>query len=279
VLRPLAILLPALLLGLTLVPSPAEAAPPTKDDVQEARILSEQGLQFLMAKDFGPAAKLYHRAFGLDPDPDYLYGAARAEHQGGLLDDAGRDYARVLELVSDKRSPRYVKSAAYLAEVKAGLAKRAADKPRAPADLAPKADPQPAPKPDPVPTPSTPPSPNVKSALNPELPRSTWMKPIGIASLGLGVAALVASGIVVKGAMADQADLDKKVSAAGTTTDSSVPGQQEDINARLVMGWIFGGVGLGLAAGGAVLWALAPSASKTASVTPIPGGAMLTLWF
>jgi len=56
--------------------------------------------------DFKEAAKLFHRAFAIDPRPEFLYNAARAEQRGAMLDDALKHYREVLRMKAV--SPRVI---------------------------------------------------------------------------------------------------------------------------------------------------------------------------
>lgn len=68
------------------------------------------------------AAEMYQEAFRNDPsEPNYLYGAARAEHSGRDLVKAERDYAAFIALATADAS-RVQKAKGYLAEVQAARA-------------------------------------------------------------------------------------------------------------------------------------------------------------
>lgn len=87
--------------------------------------------------EFSKAAELYHTAFQADPQPDYLFAAARAEHMAGELEKAVDDYDKFLAL--PKANPARVQKAnTYVAEARAKLLDRRVDE----ADAMAKKDPK-----------------------------------------------------------------------------------------------------------------------------------------
>jgi tetratricopeptide (TPR) repeat protein len=52
------------------------------------------------------ASRLFHRAYQLDPAPEYLYSAARAEHEAGQYPDAVRDYDALLQRIDQHHALR-----------------------------------------------------------------------------------------------------------------------------------------------------------------------------
>jgi len=112
---------------------PAAAA---DSNAAKATVLAEQAMKFHFGGKPALAIALYKQAYKLDPQPGYLYSAARAAHKAGLLDEAHRDYTAVLALV-DQKSPFYAKAKQRLDEViKARAAAAKTKKPEAtkPAD-------------------------------------------------------------------------------------------------------------------------------------------------
>ncbi len=59
-------------------------------------------------RDYAQAARLFHQAYGLDPVPESLFNAARAEQRAFELDDAERDFRAFLALdaISDESRKR-----------------------------------------------------------------------------------------------------------------------------------------------------------------------------
>jgi tetratricopeptide (TPR) repeat protein len=80
----------------------AHAAPRTAygNDAQQKRAMAalEIAKQYYGEKDFKEAARLFHKAFSLDPKPAFLYNAARSEQRGFMLKEAQRDFQRILDL-------------------------------------------------------------------------------------------------------------------------------------------------------------------------------------
>jgi len=52
--------------------------------------------------DFKKAAERFREAYGIHPNPAFLFNAARAEQRGFMLDDAERDFKEVLKKSKDK---------------------------------------------------------------------------------------------------------------------------------------------------------------------------------
>ncbi len=84
-----------LLVGISATPALAETSPEAK---KRAMAALEIAKQYYAEKEFRLAAKLFHKAYSLDPKPAFLYNAARAEQRGFMLEEAQRDYERLIGL-------------------------------------------------------------------------------------------------------------------------------------------------------------------------------------
>ena len=286
-----------------LAPLPAQAAgrhPAPTSAAAQANILALQAVQFHDQKDFLTAAKLFLRAYSLDPAPDYAYSAGRAEEDGGALLDAERHYQTLLE-TTDPGNRFYAKAKARLAVVRmriavgkaAAAAKEAAEHPPAPPiPLPPEsmAEAETAtaslavvPPPvvlAPAATPTVAEPPGIVLSVAPPEPGHVAA---GRSSLALGAVAELAAIVLLATAYSDQNALDAKRTLNGnfdprTAQLVDVQKEQRSINARVVAGWTTGGVGTVAFAAG--IWLLATSPQRVA-VLPAPdlGGARLALRF
>ena len=101
-----------LLLALLLVAAPAHAI----DSKKTAMALAQQAAKAFEAGDMDRAARAYLEAWHTDPnEPNYLYGAARAEQSAGQRDRAEEHYRQFVAI--DGVDPaRVAKAKGYLAE-------------------------------------------------------------------------------------------------------------------------------------------------------------------
>ncbi len=84
-----------LLVGMSSTSALAETSPEAKKRAMAALVIAKQ---YYAEKEFKLAAKLFHKAYSLDPKPAFLYNAARAEQRGFMLAEAQRDYERLIGL-------------------------------------------------------------------------------------------------------------------------------------------------------------------------------------
>jgi hypothetical protein len=255
----------------------------TKDEnATEAHVLAKQGARFFKKGQGRLAAELFKQAFKLDPDPGYLYSAARAEHQQGKLETAIETYEQVIR-VAGPSSPFHSKSKKHLAHAWADLeqGKRTTAPPRPPPNPASepsifkrvKRTSDPAPKPLPAAT-GAPTVPHA-GAVQQATPATTWKRSAGWTSLVIG--ALSAGSGAVAGAMAMTTSdaLDEnyrpgtKIWDTSKITLAEVNAKEREINSQVTTAWVLGGVGaVGLAAG---VWMLA-TAPSSSNVALLPAG-------
>lgn len=292
-----------LLISLLAVTQPVQAAGRrvATPAVVEASVLSDQAVKFFEQKDYLTAAKLFLRAYALDPAPDYAYSAARAEEDGGALVEAERHYRTLLD-TTDRGNRFYAKAADRLAKVQTLLAKAQAARAAEAAKTAEPPPPPPAAEPAAPPVAVPPAQPAAAPAPPVDLPVATtpqaqampvvFVRPaeeVGAQTLagrwiiGLSVAAEAAAIVLLATATADQGSLDAKRTLNGAFDPrrvqlADVQNEQRSINARVIAGWSVAGVGgLGLAAG---TWLLVTSPSRVV-VLPAPdvGGARIAVRF
>ena len=233
-------LLVACLAAFLALPSTAEAQVPTQRQ-EEAAHLAAQGLASSLRGEFEAASGLYRQAFALDPAPEYLYSAARSEHQAGQCQVAIADYATLLGLPTVPTSLR-VKSEFHLTDARSALAENRC-----------------------VPAQSKPPSRARAHAA--------------FALIGVGGAALLSSALVWVQARNDQHALDGyrnpttgqfRPDLIGPTPARDV---QASINARTIAAWTLLGVGVG--SGGVATWLLATDKAVAPQVSVGPQGIVI----
>lgn len=95
------------------------------DPVKSAQSMARQAATAFEAGDHVRAAQLYEQAFTSDPaTPEYLYGAARAEHVAGKLDLAEQHYNDYLSKAPG--GPKAANAQKYLLEVRGAKAEQKA---------------------------------------------------------------------------------------------------------------------------------------------------------
>ncbi|MSP92278.1 MAG: hypothetical protein EXR79_10825 [Myxococcales bacterium] len=257
---------------------PAIAAPKatlraTKAD--EALLMSKQALEFYLKGKHELASELYQKSFALDPKAEYAYGQGRADHELGRLESACTMYEKAITFLSEGDA-LYLKTQSWLEKARKLLADRAT----APPPVAPRPDPKPPdPKPpDPEPKPRAPvapsPAPALATVAQPAPPESTLRMPLGWGATGLGGVAIVAAAVLLSGASADQAELDRKkaiVDGKGKITGIAFDEAQQietETNQRIVRGWVLGSTGAALVSVGVWLLATVPA---RAAVVPVVG--------
>ncbi len=258
-------------------------------------MLAEQAKGYFEEGKKAIAADLFHKAFAADPEPGYLYSAARAEHRGGNLESAIQHYKKVLTLPR-KGSAFFanpqaaIKVDIYLKAAQQELERKGAGPsgpaPPPPAASQPKAE-GPAPRPPTPPTkritpavrpPTAPTTPRISNSdEKPAIVRATapgddqWKRPAGMVALIAGAAGVFGGGILAIVAAGDQSDLDafrvnpddldSKFDSKQITVDEARTRQQA-VNDRITLAWIAGGAGVVLAGAGA--WLFASSDAATA---------------
>ncbi len=222
----------SLILFVTVVPAHADS---TDTDAQRAIRLSTDGLASSLRGDFATASTLYRQAYALDPSPEYLYSAARSEHQAGQCEVAVADYSTLLQLPNVAPALR-VKGAFHLADAKSALAE------------------------------------NRCFAVQTK-PASQVRAHLAFSLIGVGSAAVIGATALWLHAHTDQQALDGYRDASGhfrpdTIGPAAAIDAQSSINERTVAAWSLFGVGA--VAGGVATWLLLtgkPSATQV-SVTP-----------
>jgi len=295
-------------LALAFVPVSGEAAPPIARDAEVAASLSEQAAELSKSGDHRAAARLFHKAYSLDPDPGYLYSAARSEVSAGQWQEAIRDleavervtkpgdhwHRKAREQLAKARVARDDAARAEAARKRDAAGRPAPSEARVPAPTARR-------EPDRPPERPAPKSPVVKppSVFSTESTPAPGPAPMdsrrrsGIATVvGGSLAAVVGGTLLAVGAARKSAyskdnpdPNDCRTGPLSTCTD-----QVSSINTTLYWGW--GVLGLGAAAGavGAALWASAGSGERSTSgesvesphrvsigLLPTPGGLTLRL--
>ncbi len=246
----------------------------------DAEALSKQAGEYLRTGTHSLAADTYLKAYSMNPLPEYLYGAARAEHLAGQLESAIATYAQALAALTPKL-PLYKKVKAAMDMAKEELAARPA-----PTVVEVQVE---APEPEnakPVPIPQDP-TPVVVQAPPPPAPFA-WEKPVGYGALGLGAVALVSGIVVYATASADQSALDDLYAQksdqgiTGITREDAIV-RQDSINSRVVTTWALIGTGVVSAGAGAyLLWFHKPAASTSPAApavvaVPVRDGGLLQL--
>ena len=263
-------------LGGPAVAAPKASLPATKAD--EALLMSKQALEFYLKGKHELASELYQKSFALDPKAEYAYGQGRADHELGRLESACAMYEKALTYLSDGDA-LYLKTQSWLEKARKVQADRAA--------AAPPIEPVPGPKPpepkppEPVaPPPSpvvvVPPAPVAIVQPAPAPPDASSLRtPLGWAATGLGSVAVVAGAVMLAGASADQAELDRKKAIVDATGKITGIGYDEarqietETNQRIVRGWVL--AGSGAAAVGVGVWLLATTPARAAVVPFLAG--------
>lgn len=268
----------------------------------EAGLLAKQAFEFYGKKEWSLAITLYRKAFALARQPDYLFGAARAEHQNGQLPEARRDYEFVRDMLSPS-DPIYAKVQTYLAEMdKVQSAKVPPEvkpevvktetlpvKVEAPPEASKAEATKPAEAPKPTEAPKVVEAPRTveaqkaaaetvtKSAENPD-ESAGWQKPAGWAAVATGGALVIAAAVVGAMGASDLSALNAKKNAnghydLGQISQAETDSQLSSINGKFVSAWVMGGIGIAAGGVGAFLLATAPS---RVSVSVSPSGIFLS---
>lgn len=224
---------PAIFLALCLTRPAACFAESSSPGAAGADHLATDGLNASLHGDFETASRLYRHAFALDPAPEYLYSAARTEHQGGHCMVAIADYATLLQLPSTPKDLR-VKGEFHLAEARVAVAEH-----RCVAVLT--------------------------------RPASQFKASSAFALMGAGAVALVSATVLWLHARTDQSALDGYRDAATGQFRPDLIGPvavrdtQASINERTVAAWAL--IGVGAAAGGVAAWLLLTDEPAVAQVS------------
>ena len=232
--------------------APAHAdSVPSLADARQASSLSKHGVRRYAQGDAAAAAGLFLQAYALDPAPDYLYSAARAEETAGQWDRAAQHYEQLMHR-SPSAGPFHPRAAAGVARVQKHLAADATSPPPAlglprPATAAADA------AESSLVVPGSPPP--VSHLEVQESPLRESYAAYVVLGVGVGLLGVAAASFAT--AMADQADLDAARSVAGkfdprSASIGDLQERQRWINQRIYAGWI--GVGTGSAALITGLW-------------------------
>ncbi len=219
-----------LLLLLVLGVRPARAEAPAADAQQAAR-LSTDGLAASLRGEFATASRLYRHAYALDPSPEYLYSAARSEHQAGQCEVAVADYATLLQLPSVSQGLR-IKGEFHLADAQTALAEH-------------------------------------RCVAVQARPPSHARAYTGFALIGAGGAVIVGAAALWLHARTDQTALDGYRDPAGRFRPDLIGptaaiDAQSSINERTVAAWSL--LGVGAVAAGVATWLLIADAPAVAQV-------------
>lgn len=251
----------ACLVAALAVPRPTSAA---DESAQGAAMSALKLARFHYDKgDFDKAAALFLEAYRIDPKPEFIFNAGRAEQRAMRLDDAERHFRQCLahdnlEATVDRRVRIHLQEVLTvkkaLASAQARGAAVEAPEPTTPTSAA-------APPPAP---PGLPPQ-----GLRRPAPQR-WKMPAGVTLSVVGLATAGLGGWMLNSWSGEQDDLDRRVAqvdsankVVGIAHDAYAK-EQRDLNGRLNLG--VGLVSAGAVAFGAGMWMLwtAPGATSTA---------------
>jgi len=268
------------------LPAPAATADPTAAQaaIDLARYHYGKG-------DYKAAARLFLQAFSLDPRPDSLFNAARAEQRGFELDDAERDFLAFLKLpgVSPESSHRAEVHLKEVRETRAQLeqakAKAQAAAAAAAATAAAKETAQ-GPGAGAATQPTTPSAapPAVRTGVEAGRDGPRWRRigawsAIGVGAVGLGLATF--QGLDAASAQStldgETGQLDGNQKITGLSYDA-YRSRQTAIYDQRDRAYVVGALGLVAVGVGAVLLAT-DAGPVAASVWPQRGGAVVALTF
>ncbi len=223
--------------------------------------------------NFKKAAELYHTAFKIDPQPAFLFNAARSEQRAMLLAAAEEHLRQVLALKGVDSLTRS-RSELHLQEVIAvrkALASAEAKGTNAPTEGVRASSPPPKPAKEPA-------------ATAVVVKEGGWKGSAGWASLGAGAILAGLGTWLLISYLGDQAALDERHEALddnGLVADISYAEyKQEQGSLWTRRGLGMGAAGAGLAAMGAGAWMLMTApADRPVAIVPAPGGATLAWRF
>jgi hypothetical protein len=234
---------------------PGDAPPPetpeatdtgsTEAEKDEAEKLSEQAIEKFQAKDYEGAVALFEKAYGIDPNPNYLFNIGRVYEEAGNLEKAVEFYARFVKQPGVDLDSREV--ALDRLKVLRSILEETTEKPPD--------EPKDEPKDDPV-VEAPPPQPPVDEDAQ---RKKKNIRIAGFVLLGVGAGALIGGGVA--GGLA-QSDHNK----ANAVTDPAdgVPLLDSSKTKALASNVLFG-VGGALALTGVILVAVGFSKPKTTS--------------
>ena len=232
--------------------------------------------------NFKKAAELYHTAYNIDPQPAFLFNAARSEQRLVLLDVAEKHFKQLLELKGLDDATRK-RTQMHLQEITAVRKAMAALKPAPPSPSV-AGEPQPVPAPpQPLTTGQTP-----DAATGAAIPDATvtagggaWKAPVGWTSIGTGAVLTGVGAWLLVSYLGDQEALDgrrAKVNDQGRVLGISYEKyEQEQQSLWTQQGLGAAAAGVGLAAMGVGAWMLATApVDATLAIAPAARGATLT---
>jgi tetratricopeptide (TPR) repeat protein len=192
---------------------PAETPPPetpdgtdtgsTQAEKDEAATLSDQAIEKFQAKDYEGAVALFEKAYGIDPNPNYLFNIGRVYEEAGNLEKAVEFYAKFVKQPGVDLDSR--EEALSRLKVLRAIVEETTEKP-------PEEKPEEKPEDKPV-VDNTPPEPVVDQDAQ---RKRKLMRGVGFGLLGVGAAALIGGGVAGGLAQGDH----NKAGAAETPTEN-----------------------------------------------------------
>lgn len=238
----------------------AAAAAPAAAELAAAEAKATEAKAFFQAKLYPQAAERFMQAYALSKRPALVYNAARAYEEAGKRSEAIALF-KLYEGLPDAAAEGRQEARQRREALERALA---ADK-GAPTPAPGEASPQPPP-----------------SSRQPP----AWRQPAMVAGLSLGAVGVLAGGVLLGLAGADQSELDADLGrkdASGLVVGVDYPTyveRQTAIGDTRRLGWIGLGAGAALLAGGAALFFWSPADAPAAvALAPAAGGGRLeVLW-
>jgi hypothetical protein len=207
---------------------PAETPPDgtdtgsTQAEKDEASTLSDQAIEKFQAKDYEGAVALFEKAYGIDPNPNYLFNIGRVYEEAGNLEKAVEFYAKFVKQPGVDLDSR--EEALSRLKVLRAIVEETSEKP-------PEEKPEEKPEDKPV-VDNTPPEPVVDQDAQ---RKRKVMRGVGFGLLGVGAAALIGGGVA--GGLA-QGDFNKADVAETPTENADLLGssQTKSLAANVLFG-------------------------------------------
>jgi tetratricopeptide (TPR) repeat protein len=261
--------------SVALAAGPADPPPPetpegtdtgsTEAEKDEASKLSDQAIEKFQAKDYEGAVALFEQAYGVDPNPNYLFNIGRVYEEAGTLDKAVEFYAKFVKQPGVDLDSREV--ALERLKVLRAILEETTEKPPEDTTDEPEEPEVEAPPPEPV--------------VDQDAQRKRKvMRGAGFGLLGVGAAALIGGGVA--GGLA-QGDYNKAQDSTDPTENADLLGSSKT---KALAGNVLFGVGGALVLTGVILVAVGFSKPKpTSRVALVPsfgprgGGLQFSLRF
>ncbi len=249
------------LCALLLLGSPVHAQPAASPSPAES--LYAEGVGLFKAGKFEEAAERFQQAYNIDPSPILLYNLARAAEELGRAKAAVGHYKAYITRFPEAPDRTEVERRIRTLEA---VLKATQVKPE------PKPEPEPEPKPEPEPEPKPDPEPEPAGGLS-------AMQVGGWTGVGLGVLAVGAGTIFYAQTFGHADDYNtarEDLAAARSGADREDAATRKDDaeeahSSAGTLAYVFWGVGLAAAAGGATLLLL-DEGDTSATLLPTPGG-------